>query len=303
MRTRADIIIVGAGFAGLSAAVYLGRALRDTLVVDAGKSMGRWEPKVENYLGFPAGISGRGLLNRARRQADRCSVRFKHDFIETTQRKGGEFLLQSASCSYCCKFLLLATGIFHLPPDIPGVKACLGHSMFFCKDCDGMRVRGKHVAVYGWTDDTVEYALAILAYSPHVIIVCDGHASAWDRRHQRWLTSSRIPVEPGRITQLRRSGAKLEALVLEDGRKLRAQALFTTRGDVMYNGLAKQLGAELDGEGQIVTDSCMRTTVRRLYAAGCVTTANCQMIIASGQGATAAQAINRELFLAGLNSG
>jgi thioredoxin reductase (NADPH) len=78
--------------------------------------------------------------------------------------------------------------------------------------------------------------------------------------------------------------------------KLDAQALFTTRGDIVYNDLARNLGAELDATGQIVTDLSMRTSVKGLYAAGCVTTANCQMIIAAGQGATAAQAINRELF-------
>ena len=72
--------------------------------------------------------------------------------------------------------------------------------------------------------------------------------------------------------------------------------IFTTRGDIFYNQLAKKLGAKLDPDGQIKVDQCMRTTVPRLYAAGCVTPANCQMIIAAGQGATAAQAINRDLF-------
>jgi thioredoxin reductase (NADPH) len=72
--------------------------------------------------------------------------------------------------------------------------------------------------------------------------------------------------------------------------------IFTTRGDIFHNHLAKKLGAKLDSDGQIKVDHCMRTSVPRLYAAGCVTPANCQMIIAAGQGAAAAQAINRDLF-------
>ena len=72
--------------------------------------------------------------------------------------------------------------------------------------------------------------------------------------------------------------------------------LFTTRGDIFHNQLAKKLGAKIDSDGQIKVDQCMRTTRARLYAAGCVTPANCQMIIAAGQGAAAAQAINRDLF-------
>jgi thioredoxin reductase (NADPH) len=72
--------------------------------------------------------------------------------------------------------------------------------------------------------------------------------------------------------------------------------IFTTRGDLFHTGLAEELGAKLDRDGQIKVDQCMRTSVARLYAAGCVTPANCQMIIAGGQGAAAAQAINRDLF-------
>ena len=83
---------------------------------------------------------------------------------------------------------------------------------------------------------------------------------------------------------------------MRDGKIIAAEALFTTRGDIVYNKLAKDLGADLDPFGQIITDVSMRTSVKGLYSAGCVTTANCQMIIAAGQGATAAQAINRELF-------
>ena len=75
-----------------------------------------------------------------------------------------------------------------------------------------------------------------------------------------------------------------------------AEALFATRGDVYHTALAEGLGAAQDDEGQLIVDGGMRTTVAGLYAAGCVTSANCQMIIAAGQGATAAQAIERDLF-------
>ena len=78
--------------------------------------------------------------------------------------------------------------------------------------------------------------------------------------------------------------------------RVKIDYIFTTRGDIFHTSLAEQLGAKLDADGQIVVDHCMRTSVPRLYSAGCVTPANCQMIIAAGQGATAAQAINRDLF-------
>jgi thioredoxin reductase (NADPH) len=227
-------------------------------------------------------------------------MRFKKDFVSSVTVRQGRFYLEGKSQTYSSRVLLLATGIFHVPPDIPGVKSCLGHSLFFCKDCDGVRVRRKRVAVYGWTNEAAEYGLALLTYTPHVIIVTDGRSIAWDSQHAAWLQQKRIPVQAQPIATLRRFGPKLRALVLEDRTEIPVQALFTTRGDIVYNNLARSLGAEVDCEGQIVTDFCMRTSVSGFYAAGCVTTANCQMIIAAGQGAAAAQAINRDLFLEGL---
>jgi alkyl hydroperoxide reductase subunit AhpF len=154
-----DAIIVGGGIAGLSAAIYLGRAQRATLVIDSGKSMAQWEPEVQNYLGFDKGIAGEELLKRGRQQARRYDVQFRQDEIVKAGRRKGAFTLRGKKKSYRSRFLLLATGIFHIPPDINGVGACLGHSMFFCKDCDGVRVRNKRIAVYGANDEAAEYAL------------------------------------------------------------------------------------------------------------------------------------------------
>ncbi len=89
---------------------------------------------------------------------------------------------------------------------------------------------------------------------------------------------------------------QLRELAFEQGESLKVDGVFTTRGDVYHHALAKSAGANLDQDGQVIVDNCMRTTVPGLYAAGCVTPANCQMIIAAGQGAVAGQAINRDLF-------
>ena len=292
----AEVIIVGGGPTGLSAAIYLGRAKRDTLLIDSGKSMARWEPHVQNYLGFPQGIGGEELLQRGREQARRYHIRFARDCVIRAQAKPTHFSLRGEKSFYTCQRLLLVTGIFHLPPEIPGVAPCLGHSMFFCKDCDGYRVQGKAIAIYGWTNEAVEYALGLLLYSPHVALVTDGHAPKWDAQHARWIREYQLPVYPQPILEVERRRRELRALRLGDGKEIATEALFTTRGDIFFNQLAKALGARVDRSGEIVVDAAMSTSVRGLYAAGCVTPANCQLIIAAGQGATAAQAINRDLF-------
>ncbi|MBA2432282.1 MAG: NAD(P)/FAD-dependent oxidoreductase [Chthoniobacterales bacterium] len=291
-----EVIVVGGGLAGLSAAIYLGRAQRDTLVIDSGHSMAQWEPKVENYLGFPEGVHGEELLKFGRQQAQRHEVRFTEDKIERIEKgDDGVFVLHGKK-SYHAKRLLLATGIFHRPPEIPGVKECLGHSMFFCKDCDGYRVQEKRIAICGANDEAVEYALGMLLYSPCVMIATNGEQPHWSEQHAAWIEEYEIPVHTVRIADVRHRERQILGLRLENDQEVKIDYIFTTRGDIFHTELAEQLGAKLDQDGQIVVDHCMRTTVPNLYAAGCVTPANCQMIIAAGEGAAAAQAINRDLF-------
>lgn len=291
-----EVIVVGGGLAGLSAAIYLGRAQRDTLVIDSGHSMAKWEPKVENYLGFPEGVHGEELLKFGRQQAQRHEVRFTEDKIERIEKgDDGVFVLHGKK-SYHAKRLLLATGIFHRPPEIPGVKECLGHSMFFCKDCDGYRVQEKRIAICGANDEAVEYALGMLLYSPCVMIATNGEQPHWSEQHAAWIEEYEIPVHTVRIADVMHRERQILGLRLENDQEVKIDYIFTTRGDIFHTELAEQLGAKLDQDGQIVVDHCMRTTVPNLYAAGCVTPANCQMIIAAGEGAAAAQAINRDLF-------
>jgi thioredoxin reductase (NADPH) len=291
-----EVIVVGGGIAGLSAAIYLGRAQRDVVVIDSGHSMAKWEPVVQNYLGFPDGVGGEELLKNGRTQAERYEARLIRDEIKDVSARKSIFVLKGRRKTYGTKRLLIATGIFHLPPEIPGVKQCLGHSMFFCKDCDGYRVRGKRIAIIGASNETVEYALAMLDYSACVIVATNGKRPLWDKQHARWLEEYEIPVARKRISDVDHRKRKIRALKFAGGSSVKIDYLFTTRGDIFHNELARKLGAKIDPDGQIKVDQCMRTSIPRLYAAGCVTPANCQMIIAAGQGAAAAQAINRDLF-------
>lgn len=290
-----DAIVIGGGIAGLSAAIYLGRAQRRVLVIDSGNSMARWEPRVQNYLGYPQGISGPELLRRGKKQAGLFRAKFAQDEVVKATRRKSYFSIVGRKKIHHTPFVLLATGIDHIPPDITGVNECLGRSMFFCKDCDGTRVRGRRIAIYGANNEAAEYALAMLLYSRRVVIVTDGRPRRWSERHARWLREHQIPVHTRRVRRLIRARDQVQRLELDNDFEIPVDALFTTRGDIYHNELARMLGAKIF-RNEIVIDRNMRTTVPGLYAAGCVTPANCQMIIAAGQGATAAQSINRKLF-------
>jgi thioredoxin reductase (NADPH) len=292
-----DAIVVGGGIAGLSAAIYLGRAKREVLIIDEGKSLARWEPDVENYLGFPDGIAGTELLERGHRQARHYGAEFLQDkVVGLRHAPSNVFHVIGEQGPHEARRVLLTTGVYHLPPEIPGVTECLGHSMFFCKDCDGMRCEGKKIGIVGWNDEAVEYGLAMLLYSSCVFVFLNGHEPRWSPQHEQWMRDYEIPVYAEPVIDLHHRDGHLQWLDLGNDVRVEVDALFTTRGDIFHNKLARQIGADTNADGEIVVDEKMKTTVGGLYAAGCVTPANCQMIIAAGQGATAGQAINRSLF-------
>jgi thioredoxin reductase (NADPH) len=302
IRTDREVIIIGGGLAGLSAAIYLARAMRDILVIDAGESLAMWEPHVQNYLGFPDGINGAELLQRGRSQAEKYGAQFIREEIEAAAKSGDRFELRGKKNRFSSDRLLLATGLYHLPPKIPEVDACLGKSMFFCKDCDGFRVRDKRVLIVGHNDDAVEYALGMLQFTSCVAIATNGEKPRWDQQHDAWAREYEISIFGARIVGVAHQCGALREICFEDGSRMILDCLFTTRGDHFHNFLARQLGAEIDPDGQVITTHCQATNVPGLYAAGCVTPANCQMIIAAGQGAAAGQAINRDLFEEGLRN-
>ncbi|MBA3612120.1 MAG: NAD(P)/FAD-dependent oxidoreductase [Nitrospirales bacterium] len=291
-----EVIIIGGGLAGLSAAIYLGRGKRDTLLIHSGRSMAKWEPEVQNYPGFSDGIAGAELLNRCMDQAARFEVEIVEDEMESLTKQNGTFHLRGVKTSYLAKRVLLATGLTHLPPEIPGVRECLGTSLFFCKDCDAFRLQGKRIIIIGRNNEAADYALGMLLFTPHVMVATNGEDVLWDDDRAGWLEEYGIHVRHETIQRLEHEDGQVHSLVFARGEPVQVEAMFTTRGDVCHNTLAEEVGARLDAEGQIRVDACMETTVPGLYAAGCVTPGNCQMVIAAGQGATAAQAINRDLF-------
>lgn len=291
-----EVIIIGGGLAGLSAAIYLGRSQRETLLIHTNRSMAKWEADVQNYLGFPEGIDGEDLLARGMEQVVRFEVAVIEDDIRSLTLDGDTFCLSGAGTVYRARRVLLATGLTHLPPEIPGVRECLGQSLFFCKDCDAFRVQGKKIVIIGGNNEAADYALAMLLFTSNVMICTNGRTPRWDTDHAGWLEEYAVPIRHDRIRSVLHDNGQLTAFIFEQGGPVHVEGAFTTRGDVYHTNLAESAGAKLDEDGQVIVDHYLQTTVPGLYAAGCVTPANCQMIIAAGQGAIAGQAINRDLF-------
>lgn len=294
-----DTVVVGAGPAGLTAAIYLARFNRSVLVVERGKGRTENYELNENYFGFPNGVHARQLVELGKKQATRFGVQFVHDSISTTQKRDNLFILEGEEARYEAKSVILATGVKDLFPNIPNFKDYLGTSLFWCITCDGYKTIGKKIIVVGDSDETACTALQFLQYTPNVTVVTNYKTTAMEmsEKWQMKLKDRQIPFYPQVIAQVSGQNQQITSVKLEDGTTLQTDMVFSMQGAVPNNSLATELGVLVNGEGYIETDDEQRTNIPFVYAAGDVTRRfSHQIITAAHEGSMAAQAANYDLY-------
>jgi thioredoxin reductase (NADPH) len=294
-----DCLIIGGGPAGLSAAIYLARFMRQVAVIDRGSGRTNTYEINENYLGFPDGIAARELVQLGKRQAERFGTRFIDDDVQAIAKGSGGFEVTGSGNSYRAKTLILATGVTDLYPDLPGFKEFLGKTLFWCITCDGYKTRGKKVVIVGDTDEAACDALQFLLYTPHITLVTN-YPAGENQLTPKWknrLSTQGIQIVEGVITQLQGNQGMLEAVGLDTGQKIDAEILINEQGAVPNNALATELGVAVDPRGYVLIDAEQRTNVPFVYAAGDLTGAfSHQIVTAAHEGSMAAQAANYDLY-------
>lgn len=290
-----DSIIIGGGPAGLSASIYLGRALRSVLVLDAGEGRTRWNQRNDNYLGFPNGIRSGDLVRRGRLQAEKFGVEFRSAPVQKVARDNNLFEVTLEKSTLCTRTLIFATGVTDVWPSFPHARRYIARSLFWCLHCDAFRVIDKRVIVLGNTDAAATTALQLLDFTPHVQFICE-RKIAISPEKQKQLRDNEIHLHQSRITKARGKGGQLSALYLENGDCLELDYLFSALGQVPNSQLAAGLGVELGETGCIKVDAEMHTSIPGVFAAGDVTNLPAQQVVtAVHQGALAG--VNANYFL------
>lgn len=295
-----DCVIIGGGYAGLSAAIYLARFMRSVLVVDSED--GRWETHEinQNFFGFPEGIPTVELRQRGIDQALKYGAEMQIDKILNVKKSEGNFLLQGKETAYSAKTILIATGVKDRFPQFDCMEDCLGKSLFWCITCDGYNTQNKQVMVVGYTKEAMTTALQFLNYTDQVMVVTnqDPGTVELDSAMLTKLASHTIPVYQGRITDVIGVNGIFEKITLSTGEELKTDFMFSLQGASPNSQLALSLGVEVNAQGYIMSDIEQRTNVSGVYAAGDVTKAFAhQIVTAAHEGAQAAQAINYDLYL------
>lgn len=288
-----DTVIVGGSSAGLSAALILGRSLRDVVVVDDQQPCNRFSRASHGFL-TRDGVAPGELLRLAREQlAAYPSVRLHTATALRVERAGSGYTVASSDGSILqARTVLLATGLRDELPALPDIDGLWGKSVFHCPYCDGYEVRGKALAVYG-EDATALHQALLLRRLTATLTLCAGWALSAAQRER--LDRAGIPMVEGPIARLESTGTQLTAIHFEDGSALACDALFVRPRTTHRTSFARDLGCEVDGNNVVLVDLRGRTTVAGVYAAGDIASPMRSVAIAVAQGAAAAYGINAEL--------
>jgi thioredoxin reductase len=292
-----DVIIVGAGPAGLSAALILGRCRRSVLMCDTGKPRNAASHAMHGYLtrdGIPPGE----FLAIGRKELERYdTVELRHIRVESAQcRENGRFevTLADGQCVVSRK-LLIATGVVDNVPQLDGIGPLYGRSVFHCPYCDGWEVRDEPIAIYGRGDRGVGLSLELTVWSRDLVLCTDGPAGIEDTDRER-LERNGIAVREQKITRLEGEDGILRCVVFEGGETLPRRALFFTTGQLQRSELAVALGCEINDKGTVHTGKYETTHLPGLFVAGDASRAVQWVIVAASEGAEAAFAINTDLI-------
>jgi thioredoxin reductase len=293
----ADVIIVGAGPAGLSAALVLGRACRQVLVFDAGRPRNYASRSLHGFLSRdgvdPFELRDLGLKDLLRYD----TVRVEHaEVTHATRLANGTFSVQlQDGREFVARRLLLATGVVDNLPDLPGFEEMYGRSVFHCPYCDGWEVRGQPLAVYGCNQRGYGLAIELLGWSRDIVLCSDG-ACELDHGDLDTLRRNGIRVREERIARLEGHDGQLERIVFDNDEALPRRAMFFTTGQTQASRLANSLGCAFNTKGTVRTGPYEMTHVPGLYVAGDASRHVQWVIVAAAEGAEAAYAISQDLI-------
>jgi len=289
-----DVVVIGGGAAGLSAALVLSRARRRVAVVDAGAPRNAPASHMHGFLsrdGFPP----RDLLSSGREEVRH----YGGDIIEGTVTEvlrgaGPGFQVRLASGrQLTVRRVLVATGLRDVLPDIPGVRERWGQDVLHCPYCHGYEVRDQQVGVLGGPADAVQHAQLVRQCASDVVFFSHTGTLTADQREQ--LAARAISIIDGTVKRLLIEDDQLRGVELDDGRAIPRAAVFLRPGLVPNNDLLVGLGCALDEAGWVIVDATGTTSVAGVWVAGNAADPRAQVITAAGQGSAAAIALNADL--------
>jgi len=263
-----DVIVVGGSFAGLAAAMALGRALRRVLVIDGGQPCNRQTPFSHNFI-TQDGKPPSEITALAKAQVEQYpGIRFLDGFATRGYATEGGFAVETDSgAAFRAKKLIIAAGIKDDVSTIPGMAEAWGISVLHCPYCHGYEVKGRPTGVLGNGGRGFEFAALIANWTSDLVLLTNGDPTLSDEQ-ERLLRGRGIGIVRKGIAALEQLDGKLRHVVFDDGAMIPLDVLYVRPDFVQHSTIPESLGCELSADGYIKTGQDQMTTVEGVYACG-----------------------------------
>lgn len=276
-----DVIVIGSGPAGITAAIYAKRRNLSILVISKGIGALQKAEKIDNYYGFENGISGKELYVNGIKQAKNLGIDFIEDEVINIEYIN-QFTIETVNSKYEAKAVILATGVSRNVPNIKGIKEFEGKGVSYCAVCDSFFYKGKDVAVLGDGNYAIHEFETLKPIASSVTILTNGNTMVENR-------DSSIEVNSKKIREFR-GDTKLEKVEFEDNTIQNLNGVFIAMGTASSSDLARKIGARIENNNIVVNEN-METTVPSLFACGDCTGGLLQISKAVYEGAKAGLAV------------
>ncbi len=281
-----DIIIIGRGPAGLSAALYTVRSNMNTLIIGRDDSRLKLADKIDNYFGFAQTISGKQLLEDGHKQIERLGAQIVEDEVITIEIDEF-FKVTTPKAQYSCKAILLATGQSHKVVRVENLVKFEGRGVSYCSTCDGFFYNNLKIGVLGNKDYAIHEANELLTFTKDITIFTNGKELNVNSIYRDDILKFR--VDKRQLSKLD-GGETLERIHFVDGTSEEIEGLFVASESASSVDFARKLGIVVEGNS-VVTDQRQQTNIKGIFAAGDCTSALKQISVAVGQGAVAGKAM------------
>jgi len=287
-----EVVVVGGGPAGQMAAMYSTRLGHRTALVDRGGGRAAMMQEVHNMIGIREETSGNELLATGKEQLEAYGCDLHRDMITSCDSGAeGTVVVSGNSDDYRAEYVVLATGFNDIRPDPPLPRT--GRGLHYCLHCDAHMFVDESVYVMGHAESSVHVAGIMLNFTDDVDLLTRGETPEWSEESERMLENHPIDVIHEDVTGVNNGeDGWLKSLEFEDGTVREYKGGFAMYGAEYSNGLARELGCEINDDGTIAVDDHGQTTVDNVYAVGDATAGHNQVPIAYGDGAKAGISIH-----------
>jgi len=294
-KTLFDVIIIGGSYSGLAAAMALGRALRNVLIIDSEKPCNKQTPHSHNFL-TQDGNTPKEISEIAKQQVLKYeTIKFQKGIAISASKEDFGFAVKTDSGEiFNTKKLIFATGLKDIFPKIEGFAACWGISILHCPYCHGYEVRNEETGVIINGEIGFEYARLISNWTKKLTIFTNGKATFTKEQTEK-LSSKSIQIIEKEILKVNHSEGKVESLEFSDNSKVNVKAIYARPDFEQHCKIPIELGCELNEQGLLKVDAFQKTTVKNVYACG----DNCAMrslAIAISTGTMAGVVVNKDLI-------